>query len=498
MGSRNGQSPVTEVFTPSTIDTSSAAITTFDVLSPSSENEQSLTLPASPQTPNTQYSTKYADSPVIGRPQSLYPPIHQKMGLPRTTTPTINTIGQEWNRAVDNRSRWPRAIYCMVGVVFIGFWIGVMVILQKDEQDYQQQSQTVDSERPATQPPPRHATGGSLVHPYVKPKISLDGLEVSHWWIVVGKLLKFDPNTRTLSIKWTLEYVYKNQTFPLATHLNETFRIGIFPDQLLVPVDEDYHVIYPDTPDVKTHDFRIANASARPIAIVGATPMDSFLTEIDMGQRKIANPMTQPNLGFPFDLWTGNISFVANLYDYAVSLNPLMPTARGFVIKDATLVDSIMNWRIIVHPENSCMAPKDGKWEWIAEEACTLNLMIRASRPLLVILACIIAVIVNWLSTIFIFIMTCEGVIMRRFQVIMGPQLLAVCFTALFALPSVRSILPGAPEFGSLNLIGIVPNVIIISICTILVAVATLRQIVEEREHADVEVGNGAERENVR
>jgi hypothetical protein len=45
--------------------------------------------------------------------------------------------------------------------------------------------------------------------------------------------------------------------------------------------------------------------------------------------------------------------------------------------------------------------------------------------------------------------MTCEGVIMRRFEVIMGPQLLAVCFTALFALPSVRSILPGKTDASS-------------------------------------------------
>ena len=40
---------------------------------------------------------------------------------------------------------------------------------------------------------------------------------------------------------------------------------------------------------------------------------------------------------------------------------------------------------------------------------------------------------------------------MRRAKVIEGAQLLGVCFTALFALPSVRSILPGAPEFGCLS-----------------------------------------------
>jgi hypothetical protein len=90
-------------------------------------------------------------------------------------------------------------------------------------------------------------------------------------------------------------------------------------------------------------------------------------------------------------------------------------------------------------------------------------------RPSLVTTATIIAVVVNWLSAIFIFIMTCEGVILRRTKVIevcrhsileipaidpfsQSSQLLGICFTALFALPSVRSILPGAPdEFGCLS-----------------------------------------------
>jgi hypothetical protein len=47
-----------------------------------------------------------------------------------------------------------------------------------------------------------------------------------------------------------------------------------------------------------------------------------------------------------------------------------------------------------------------------------------------------------------------------------GTDLLGINFTALFALPSVRLLLPGAPDFGIIiDLVGIIPNVIIISLC---------------------------------
>jgi hypothetical protein len=73
---------------------------------------------------------------------------------------------------------------------------------------------------------------------------------------------------------------------------------------------------------------------------------------------------------------------------------------------------------------------------------------------------------------------------MSRSHILQNSQLLAVCFTALFALPSVRSILPGAPDFGAIiDLIGIIPNVIVISLCTTLVAGATLRDKHHKPDH---------------
>jgi len=148
----------------------------------------------------------------------------------------------------------------------------------------------------------------------------------------------------------------------------------------------------------------------------------------------------------------------------------------GVPVYDVYLVDSLFNWRIISQTNNTCAVNGNFWPDPQNVPNCELQVNFIAVRPGLVIFAAIVAVIVNWLSTIFIFIMTCEGVVLRRSSVIEGPQLLAVCFTALFALPSVRSILPGAPDFGALiDLVGIIPNVIVVSLCTTAVAIESLR-----------------------
>jgi hypothetical protein len=72
---------------------------------------------------------------------------------------------------------------------------------------------------------------------------------------------------------------------------------------------------------------------------------------------------------------------------------------------------------------------------------------ITAKRPPLVKFAAVLSLVVNWTSTFFIFILTCEVLIMRRGFMLSGTDLLGVTFTSLFALLSVRLLLPGAPEF---------------------------------------------------
>jgi hypothetical protein len=87
-------------------------------------------------------------------------------------------------------------------------------------------------------------------------------------------------------------------------------------------------------------------------------------------------------------------------------------------------------------------------------------------RPGLVIFAAMVALVVNWTTTIGIFLITCESVVMQRTYILrvcrclmtyvllltfsQETDILGVCLTALFALPSVRAILPGAPDFGAI------------------------------------------------
>ena len=70
------------------------------------------------------------------------------------------------------------------------------------------------------------------------------------------------------------------------------------------------------------------------------------------------------------------------------------------------------------------------------------------------------------LITLSICILTGEAIILERMYILSGSDILSICLTSLFALPSVRSVLPGAPPFGCLiDMVGILPNVILISIC---------------------------------
>ncbi|PVG03828.1 hypothetical protein CPB86DRAFT_810383 [Serendipita vermifera] len=370
----------------------------------------------------------------------------------------INVMGKNWTKAVHEKAIWPRVVYCLVGVAVVGIWLSITVNFAHDEQIYQ--NNNIFAEEDYIR----------MVAPIARPGIS---------WTLQGRLQQFDPVTRVLNINWALKSIKNGQLEVLGENMTESTLIGIFRDQNLVPVNQSYQVIFPHTID-EIWDLRIANETAFPIAIVGRTQWDSFSTEIDMSQRKAGDPVRQPQFGFPFDLWSGSISFVANSWEFSKSLNST--TVGGIGIGNASLVDSLMNWHITVAVNNTCIGWQNGELTWLGLGPCGLYLTVNAKRTSLVKFASVLAVIINWLSTAFIFIMTCEGVFMQRFDIIMEVQLLAVCLTALFALPTVRSILPGAPDFGALNLVGIVPNIIIISICTTLVAMSTLKKLRSKTE----------------
>jgi len=68
--------------------------------------------------------------------------------------------------------------------------------------------------------------------------------------------------------------------------------------------------------DLSNYWFRVDNGSTPHIGSIGLHPWDSFETDISFGQSSdVPNILTQPLMAYPFDLWTGDIVFVANFHD---------------------------------------------------------------------------------------------------------------------------------------------------------------------------------------
>ncbi|PVF92384.1 hypothetical protein CPB86DRAFT_744380 [Serendipita vermifera] len=420
---------------------------------------------STPHVPEESYDSPNEGDAMMERP------VNQK-GRTARWTPFVTSLNERWDAAVRTRLRLPRIIYALLGIIFVAVWIGIAASFTSREKDYQRQ----------------------IVRGGIRPITDIfSGIKL---WALEGRLTRLDTNMRTLSISWGLRYINNGRAVPFGEDTKNTFSVGIFRDQRLTLANDTAPWEFTPNDVPNTYTFQVINKTAVPIAIVGLNPWDSFSTDIEMDQEVEAMPLTTPDFGFPFDLWSGSTTFVANYYDFARFRNS--STAAATQIDDAYLVGSIMNWRVTIDVNNTCTSYSDGSVSWVATGPCGLTLTFNARRPGLVKFACIVAVLVNWLSTISIFVMTCEGVVMRRSQVIMAPSLLGVCFTALFALPTVRSILPGAPAFGALiDLVGIIPNVIIISLCTTVVAIANLRHLVEERQQVDLEVDTETQRKKL-
>ncbi|KAG8832261.1 hypothetical protein FRC17_001658 [Serendipita sp. 399] len=334
-----------------------------------------------------------------------------------------------WNRAVE-KGMWPRIIYGLIGFCLIGVWVGCMLMFAQNEVKAQRHNLQGDPQTRANR--------------------------TANQFVMKGTLKIFDPVQRTLTVSWGLNYVdLDNSTLqPLGDQENASFPVNIYRDVRVIwerrPLDIFANQtiqslgIYPPM-------LRIDNVTAPPVAVLGVHSWDGFDTDIDFTQAKEGDPWMQPLFGYPFDLWTGSIILAATDRGYAEAVN--LTNTYAFPIDGAVLADSTLNWRITLKSNNTCNY--GGEFE-----GCELHIDFSGRRPILVKFAAILAVVVNWTSTIGIFLLTCEAVIMRRVHILTETDILGVCFTALFALPSVRAILPGAPDFGAvLDLIGVIPNV---------------------------------------
>ncbi|KIM30041.1 hypothetical protein M408DRAFT_328454, partial [Serendipita vermifera MAFF 305830] len=423
------------------------------------------------------------------------------VGLGRPAPPTRKYSRDWWKVTWDGaiaHKTWPRVLYVGFGIIILSIWIGTTFYFATEgarwdrglDQPFEQRRRNAASTGSNTQ------EGGS------SPLISLS-----------GSLKSFDPVARSLHIEWSGLY----QDTPAAEPVE--LANGTYPNTMLpLEIYRDVSTVLFDTRtnDTETPDaeywFRIDNSSVTPIGAIGMRPWDSFDTDISFSQyADEANAVNQPQFSYPFDEWKGGLIFVANAQSPPPFPKNILPTRQGnyslatvFPLAGARLEDNSLNWRFRLSFENPCFSDSDNITEIIQKAyapgtnidpiladdlqlatiniACHLDITIVATRPPLVQFAAVMAVIVNWTSTLFIFILTCEVIIMRRGFMLSGTDLFGITFTALFALPSVRMLLPGAPEFGILlDLVGIVPNVIIVSICTSAIAVTKLNR----RQHAE-------------
>lgn len=347
-----------------------------------------------------------------------------------------------WNNQVKRRGTVPRIVYTVAGVIVIVLWVLVVVLFANQETKNQKKNLTEDTTR-------------------LK---SLSLGDLGGVIILKGLLREFDVDARVLTVQWSTVYIADDgDTFQdMGTDDDHTLEINVYRDIQGIPDPETTELLHDET-----MYYKLDNTSAYRFGTVGLHPWDSFDTDIDMTQAVENDVWKQPMFGYPWDNWSGSIVMVATVaeMDRALEANGTGVFGLGAV----TMEDSLLNWKITPKSWTPCIE--------VNSTSCELYIDFDASRPGIVIFCVIVVVIVNWICTVAIFLVTGEVILLRRKHILEGTDMLSVCFAALFALPTVRSLLPGAPQdFGAvIDFVGILPNVIIISLCTTVFACAKLR-----------------------
>ncbi|KAG8860698.1 hypothetical protein FRC20_011572 [Serendipita sp. 405] len=383
-----------------------------------------------------------------------------------TSTPkyTLKWWKETWSDSIRD-GKWPRVFYTVLGVVFIVGWVGIMLGLVGTEVNYEKENSKGMRHRADNHNSP--ANNGEL-----------DGLIM-----LKGSLVNFNIEKRALTVTWSGLYLNNSNAEPVDLGNPEDENTW-YPDGIEIYRDLSsgpYNASYVwDNDTYWEWAYRIDNATAKPAGVIGMHPWDSFDTDITFTQRYQKNAWAQPLLGYPLDQWQGQIVFVAsNLYWSKIY------KTNGSAIMDIAgvqLADSTLNWRFDYEYKDAC-GPAEVTINWDTDDVntlphdCHMTVNFIGRRPPLLIFCAIAAVAVNWTCAIFIFILTCEAIIMRRSYMLQGTDILSMCFTALFALPTIRSLLPGAPAYGAIiDLVGILPCTLIVALCAVCVSVAKLNK----------------------
>ncbi|KIM23777.1 hypothetical protein M408DRAFT_27604 [Serendipita vermifera MAFF 305830] len=386
-----------------------------------------------------------------------------------------------WDRAVAKRV-WPRALYIAFGIGIITIWIGLTVHFATDQ---------VRWDRGDDQPFAQMIRANTSSH---NQSSTGDIFDIDPQFSLSGSLKSFNPMTRNLNIEWSgLFQAHKgDDPVPLAngTYPNMYWLMNIYRDISTVAFDASVYENFITRDDIpladRNYTLRIDNSTAKHIGSIGWHEWDSISTDITFQQNaEKSDWKSQPLFSYPFDEWKGRIVFVADLLwdeNEKTHTNTSQGNYTGTNIvpfAGARLEDNSLNWRFSLTFTNKCYnnytlirkqilnslnpnttevleAELDPNLDASLVEIldndnvlkvipmpCNLDITIVATRPPLVQFAAILALFVNWISTMFIFVLTAESLVMRRGFMLSGTDLLGVTFTSLFALPSVRLLLPG-------------------------------------------------------
>ncbi|KAG8815762.1 hypothetical protein FRC18_001329 [Serendipita sp. 400] len=342
-----------------------------------------------------------------------------------------------------SRKRLGRLLYVASGFISLLVWLIVTVLFGNNLESHELSNSSF-------------SVNGSGALPHPPDRIGT--------LFLVGQLNSFDPVTRNLNIDWTAVQVEKplNEQDLLSTQIDidrrtDTVPLAMFRDVLAVPDTNTNITDY--------QPFRVQNPFVKPVGYLGLTQFDQINTNIGLGQ-KSTNIWLQPEFGYPFDVYQGKITWVA------ANNQTITATGRPGVdvqaISGAILTDSLLNMRVRSQAFASCLYDN--------EPGCELVIQIWVTRTGLVKFCVFVVFVIHWFVTIALFLLTGESLLLNRHNILESTDIFAVCFSALFALPSVRSLLPGVPGYGCvLDMLGILPNMIIITLCTVFFAISRLR-----------------------
>ncbi|KAG8753170.1 hypothetical protein FRC14_006359 [Serendipita sp. 396] len=282
-----------------------------------------------------------------------------------------------------------------------------------------------------------------------------------------GNLVKIDPDEQNLRASWRLVYIDAPYSIsPTRGTFDDTWQWNLYRDvkaihDLRVPITTMNSISDTESGSL----YRVDDITLPPIAIFGQRSSKSVDTDITFTHHGANDALFQTLFGYPFDVWTSSVVFVLTDRITAERAN----LSNSFVVRIHSILTEYdkLRWDVSLNTTNTCEDPDPNA-------GCELHVdfLIRRSGP--VKFAAMMAVIGNWTITFVIIYQTYRAV-MRLPDHLSETNLILVCISALSIVSFLRSIIPGAPDHGVIiDLIGVIPNIMLISLCTIAIAVSGL------------------------